>query len=256
MENKKAVKLTDFQKNEENPFMKQAIEGIENHVVKKYKSNSGGDKRAVVALADTETGEVFKTSFIRQIEVDEEQFTKLYLSNFAAFFDLSQAAIRVFGYFMTCMKPKNDLIIFNRKKCLEYTKYKTDKAVYKGLAELVKAEIIARGPADNLWFINPLIVFNGDRVTFAKTYVRKKTLAAQKKEEAEKRQLSLGSLCKVIMGDERQGSLTLPRLFMFPSIQSIPVYGFLFHPTKITSWGKNVQEYGVKTIKSVENKYL
>ncbi|KAB5632548.1 RepA protein, partial [Bifidobacterium animalis] len=26
MENKKAVKLTDFQKNEENPFMKQAIE--------------------------------------------------------------------------------------------------------------------------------------------------------------------------------------------------------------------------------------
>lgn len=167
MENKKPVKLTDFQKNEENPFMKQAIEGIENHVVKKYKSNSGGDKKAVVALADTETGEVFKTSFIRQIEVDEEQFTKLYLSNFAAFFDLSQAAIRVFGYFMTCMKPKNDLIIFNRKKCLEYTKYKTDKAVYKGLAELVKAEIIARGPADNLWFINPLIVFNGDRVTFA-----------------------------------------------------------------------------------------
>lgn len=160
MENKKAVKLTDFQKNEENPFMKQAIEGIENHVVKKYKSNSGGDKRAVVALADTETGEVFKTSFIRQIEVDEEQFTKLYLSNFAAFFDLSQAAIRVFGYFMTCMKPKNDLIIFNRKKCLEYTKYKTDKAVYKGLAELVKAEIIARGPADNLWFINPLIVID------------------------------------------------------------------------------------------------
>ena len=66
MENKKAVKLTDFQKNEENPFMKQAIEGIENHVVKKYKSNSGGDKRAVVALADTETGEVFKFSTLKE----------------------------------------------------------------------------------------------------------------------------------------------------------------------------------------------
>ena len=62
-------------------------------------------------------------------------------------------------------------------------------------------------------------------------------------------------LCKVIMGDERQGSLTLPRLFMLPSIQSIPVYGFLFHPTKITSWGKMSKNMG-KTIKSVENKYL
>ncbi|MZJ36430.1 RepA protein, partial [Collinsella aerofaciens] len=48
MENKKVLKLTDFQKNEENPFMKQAIEGIENHVVKKYKSSTGSDKKAVV----------------------------------------------------------------------------------------------------------------------------------------------------------------------------------------------------------------
>ena len=188
----KVLKLTDFQKNEENPFMKQAIEGIENHVVKKYKSSTGSDKKAVVAVADTDTGEVFKTSFIRQIEVDEEQFAKLYLANFAAFFNLSQSAIRVFGYILTCMKPKNDMIIFDRRKCLEYTQYKSDKAIYKGLAELVQSEIIARGPNEYNWFINPLIVFNGDRVSFTKTYVRKKTLAAQKKEEAEKRQLSLG----------------------------------------------------------------
>lgn len=188
---KKELKLSDFQKNEENPFMKQAIEGIENHVVKKYRSNSGGDRKAVVALADTATGEVFKTSFIRQIEVDEDQFAKIYLSNFGAFFDLSQAAIRVFGYIMTCMKPKNDMILFFLDKCMEYTKYNSKATIYKGLTELVRAEIIARGPVDNLWFINPLIVFNGDRVSFTKTYVRKKTLAAQKKEE-EKRQLSLG----------------------------------------------------------------
>ena len=97
-----------------------------------------------------------------------------------------------FGYILTCMKPKNDMIIFDRRKCLEYTQYKSDKAIYKGLAELVQSEIIARGPNEYNWFINPLIVFNGDRVSFTKTYVRKKTLAAQKKEEAEKRQLSLG----------------------------------------------------------------
>lgn len=47
--------------------------------------------------------------------------------------------------------------------------------IYKGLAELITAEIIARGPNEYVWFINPMIVFNGDRVTFAKTYVKKKT---------------------------------------------------------------------------------
>ncbi|KAA3849837.1 RepA protein [Bacteroides ovatus] len=167
-------------------------EDIENHVVKKYKSSTGSDKKAVVAVADTDTGEVFRTSFIRQIEVDEEQFAKLYLNNFAAFFDLSQAAIRVFGYIMTCMKPKNDMIMFILEDCLEYTKYTSKGTVYRGLAELVKAEIIARGINENLWFINPLIVFNGDRVSFTKTYVRKKSLSTKKKAEEDERQLSLG----------------------------------------------------------------
>lgn len=189
---KNELKLSDFQRNKENPFMKQAIEDIENHVVKKYKSSTGSDKKAVVAVADTDTGEVFRTSFIRQIEVDEEQFAKLYLNNFAAFFDLSQAAIRVFGYIMTCMKPKNDMIMFILEDCLEYTKYTSKGTVYRGLAELVKAEIIARGINENLWFINPLIVFNGDRVSFTKTYVRKKSLSIKKKAEEDERQLSLG----------------------------------------------------------------
>ncbi|MCE8872381.1 MFS transporter [Bacteroides fragilis] len=189
---KNELKLSDFQRNKENPFMKQAIEDIENHVVKKYKSSTGSDKKAVVAVADTDTGEVFRTSFIRQIEVDEEQFAKLYLNSFAAFFDLSQAAIRVFGYIMTCMKPKNDMIMFILEDCLEYTKYTSKGTVYRGLAELVKAEIIARGINENLWFINPLIVFNGDRVSFTKTYVRKKSLSTKKKAEENERQLSLG----------------------------------------------------------------
>ena len=40
-----------------------------------------------------------------------------------------EAISQDFGFLGTLrMKPKNDLIIFNRKKCLEYTKYKTDKA--------------------------------------------------------------------------------------------------------------------------------
>ena len=189
---KNELKLSDFQRNKENPFMKQAIEDIGNHVVKKYKSSTGSDKKAVVAFAYTLTGEGYLTSFIRQIEVDEEQFAKLYLNNFAAFFDLSQAAIRVFGYIMTCMKPKNDMIMFILEDCLEYTKYTSKGTVYRGLAELVKAEIIARGINENLWFINPLIVFNGDRVSFTKTYLRKKSLTTNKKAEEDERQLSLG----------------------------------------------------------------
>ena len=188
MAKKEELRLSAFAKNKENPFMLQAIEEIENHIVKKYKSNTGSDKKGVVISCDTDTGEVFKTSFIRQIEVDEDKFAKLYLSNFAVFFELSQAAIRVFGYIMTCLTPKKDMIIFFLDECLIYTKYKSKETIYRALAELVNAEIIARGQSDTLWFINPLIVFNGDRVSFSKTYIKKKT---ESKNLAAKSQLKL-----------------------------------------------------------------
>jgi hypothetical protein len=187
---KSEIKLSDFKRNEENPFMKQAVEEVEKHIVKKYRNSTGQGQRALVAAADIHTGEVFKTSFLRQMEVDEDQFVKLYLSNFAAFFDLSKAAIRVFGYFMQAMKPKNDMVVFLLDDCMEYTGYKAKDTIYRGLAELVHNEIIARGPNETLWFINPLIVFNGDRVSFTKTFVKKKELAAKKK--SDKNQLSIG----------------------------------------------------------------
>jgi hypothetical protein len=187
---KSEIKLSDFKRNEENPFMKQAVEEVEKHIVKKYRNSTGQGQRALVAAADIHTGEVFKTSFLRQMEVDEDQFVKLYLSNFAAFFDLSKAAIRVFGYFMQAMKPKNDMVVFLLDDCMEYTGYKAKDTIYRGLAELVHNEIIARGPNETLWFINPLILFNVDRVSFTKTFVKKKELAAKKK--SDKNQLSIG----------------------------------------------------------------
>lgn len=187
---KKEQKITSYQRNEENPFMNQAIETIDKNIVKRYKSSTQTDQKATLLAYDPNTSEVLgHTRFIRQIEVDEDQFAKLYLANFAAFFDLSQAAIRVFGYILTCLKPKQDTFILRLEKALEYTKYATVKPIYKGLEELLKAEIIARGPIENFWFINPMVVFNGDRVSFAKTYVKKK--AKQAKLIEDKKQLNL-----------------------------------------------------------------
>ncbi|MCS2988045.1 hypothetical protein NXV96_22695 [Bacteroides fragilis] len=79
----KSTQVNRFSKNEENPFMKQAIEGIENHVVKKYKSSTGGDKKAVVALADTENFQKNEENpFMKQaIEGIENHVVKKYKSN-------------------------------------------------------------------------------------------------------------------------------------------------------------------------------
>lgn len=166
-------KLSEFQKNKENPFLKEAVEQIQQSIVKKYR-NAGGSGRSAILQAVNADGElVGHTSFIRQIEVDEEQFTKVYLSQFSAFWNLKSQAIKVFGYIMTKLVPKQDMFIFLDEECMDHTGYKSQSSIRIGLGSLVENKIIARGPADNLYFINPMVAFNGDRVTFAKTFVKK-----------------------------------------------------------------------------------
>lgn len=168
-------KLSDYEKNEENPFLKKAVERVEKNVVKKFKSMGTGGKNAIMQTYSTETGEVLGHSqFIKQIEVDEQQFAKLYLSNFTSFFNLNNQAIKVFGYILNQLVPNKDEFIFDRIECMEYTGYKSDKSVFIGLATLLSNEIIARGRTDYKYYINPMVVFNGSRLTFAKTYVKKK----------------------------------------------------------------------------------
>jgi len=164
------ARIGNFERHRENPFLEKAVKTVEGGIVKKYKSASSYDQRAVLQAVDPKTGEVLgHTSFIRQIEVDEEKFAKLYLSNFSSFFDLQPSAIRVFGYILNQIKPGEDMFLFFVDDCIKYTGYKSYNSVYNGLNRLILSEIIARGRADNIYFINPLIVFNGNRVTFARS---------------------------------------------------------------------------------------
>lgn len=195
---KKPVKVSSFALNDENPFVEKAIEQIEENKISKRRFVKGnrGVEQSIVNREGEVTGH---TAFLQYIEVDEDKFTKLYLSQFSAFFDLSQSSIRVFGYIMSELRPKQDMIIFLMDKCKDYTQYKTTKPIYKGLAELLDAGIIARGPADNLWFINPLVMFNGDRVSFAKTYLKK-----NKNEAVDNREIILESPNIKDLENERQ----------------------------------------------------
>ena len=104
---KETVKLSQFEKNETNPFVDQAINDVQ--IAKKYKSAPGTDQRAILQAADPSSGEILgHTMFIRQIEVDEEKFAKVYLSQFESFWELPKSSIRVFGYILRKMYPKSD----------------------------------------------------------------------------------------------------------------------------------------------------
>lgn len=172
MSKKREISLRNFDKNRENPFISKAVDEIK--IAKKTQFLNAQNK-AEISMIVSSQGEIQGYSqFLKFIEVDEEKFAKVYLSQFEAFWELPKSAIRVFGYVLNQLKPKQDRFDFFLDECLQYTKYKSTGPVYEGLAALCDSGIIARGPNEYFYFINPMVVFNGDRVTFAKTYIKKK----------------------------------------------------------------------------------
>ncbi|AUD07058.1 RepA protein [Spirosoma pollinicola] len=170
---------------EENPFVEKAIQDVK--IIKRQQIIRPKNRDEVQQIVSTDGEVTGYSSFTRFIEVDEEKFTKLYLSQFANFWELSKPAIRVFGYILTVLQPKKDDFIFDMEDCLSYTKYAQRNHVVSGLSNLIECQIIAKSNKDYKYFINPLMVFNGDRVAFTKMYVKKK----KDKEKLDSNQLDL-----------------------------------------------------------------
>lgn len=173
MEKPEINSIRQAPKFEENPFIESAIKEIESNLVYKQKYGTRTDEKGIVTTVDHNTGEVFQTSFLRRVEVDEDKFAKLYVQQLALLNNLSNAGIRVLGYLLTAIKPNAGEFVLHKDKCMQHCGYKTLKPVYKGLTELVNANIIARSSTEAVFFINPLVVFNGNRVVFATEYIKK-----------------------------------------------------------------------------------
>jgi len=146
------------------------------------------------------TGEVGGTHLTTVKLVDSAQFVKLFTANIALTFDLKAAGIKAFNVLIWIMQHKGierDLVPLD-KVSLEAFLSAHDHRIppiafsqptfWRGLAELEKAQIVAKHVRQGWYFINPNFVFNGDRIAF--TTVIQREDGKKNKEE----QLSFGEL--------------------------------------------------------------
>lgn len=161
----KIKRLSESEKYSTNPF-------IENGVLKIDRGKkviiAGGTKDVMV---DAETGEMTGMAMLHKYkEVDRNQFIKIYIDEVKNLFNLSKTGIRAFNYVLSCMLINKDEIYLNIHKLVEYAEWSNTTQAYKGLGELIANKIIAPSVQPNIWFINPNVIFNGDRITFIKEY--------------------------------------------------------------------------------------
>lgn len=185
--------LSEFPKHDENPFMHQLLymRNTRNKIVA-----SG----AAYSVFDPQTGEVQDNKMMRSwvVErVDSEEFTKIYNNYLAVVFGLSSRALKLFQYFVTALKFNDERVIFDSKEASKVTGYSSRQTIVMALAELIDAEIIARSPAPNIYYINPKVFVKGNRIDMVQTWVKKNTpedhvlIETLQKREAARKQLPL-----------------------------------------------------------------
>lgn len=178
------------QKYKENPFMRPDGSGV---VVYKNKTTKV-DTTGPLSLTDTHTGEHITGAQIRRVElVDSERFVKVYVANLDAFFDLKPGTMRIMTAVLSevadARNAHGDTIYLNYNRVKEHFEAKDMKAparptFFSAMAEMVEKGFVAPSVDTNLWFINPTIFFNGDRIRFVNEYVRVKKTRLQALEDA------------------------------------------------------------------------
>jgi hypothetical protein len=156
-----------------NPFRDALLEKVEeSKYVKKTWIKSAGSNNLNQLIINSETGETTGMSqFLTSKEVDPESFTKVYNDSFYHFFGLKEAGKRVLGYVLQIIKPNKDMFYLDLQEAKQYANYSNNRSISEGIVQLVEAQIIAKSSKGKYWyFINPMVLFNGDRLQIVIEY--------------------------------------------------------------------------------------
>ena len=161
----------------ENPFLDDTV--IETK--KKTLTVARGTK---LIAADGSIEEKFQSTIAQVKEVDEAQFVKIFTSNIAVMLDLNKAGAKVFFVLLHELQQATvgtDTVFISWQRIeKKLQQMKTVDFSYqtflRGLKELLEKKVLANSDEDGWYFINPSLLFNGDRVTFVTQYKKSKSI--------------------------------------------------------------------------------
>lgn len=153
------------------------------------------------ALVNQTTGEVSEDVAVMGVQkvVDQENFIKVFGAGMAGVFELAKPAQDVFLAIMRIylqQSGRTDQLYFNHPMLVEYWGYTKSRASFNnGVNELcVKGFIAPVEAMDSLYWVNPNLIYKGDRMRIVTEYVRAGSRAAKQleKEQALAKQGVLG----------------------------------------------------------------
>lgn len=129
--------------------------------------------------------------------IDDTAFVKVFSDGIAGMYDLGSAGSKVFRFlFDEVQKNKDqDRMYLYFMDALE-DPWKIPKTTFfKGMAELLDKDFLAKSSNPNMFFLNPSMMWNGDRFRFVQDYQRASSIKKSEQQELESRgQLRLDTI--------------------------------------------------------------
>lgn len=155
----------DYPRHEKNPFLKDSLD------IKTVNKTISVSHRPITL--NENNGKETTTAFVHIKRVrDKEKFSKIYPAFIHALYSLSQRATHILFYFVESLQQNSDKVFFNMEECKGILGYSTHIPIYKGMAELIEKGIIAKADSPNVYYINPKMVFNGDRLIIVNEFIK------------------------------------------------------------------------------------
>jgi hypothetical protein len=137
-------------------------------------------------LINQETGEVSGTHVVTYKRYDDAKFLKVFPAMIAAQFDLTSPGMKTFSVLMYAVQEQamsKDLVLMDSVTLEEFVAkhdLKLSLATFKrGLTDLEKNKFIAKAQRKGYYYINPSLMFNGDRIAFTTVIQRDNSVQSE-----------------------------------------------------------------------------
>ena len=127
------------------------------------------------AIVDMATQEATPATLqvVKKIRADKENFVKLYTTHLKAFFELTTTAYKVLQYVLHTVQTESineDKVYLSISKSKKFFDEQgssiSPASYYRAMKDLVEKLFLAESEEAYIYFINPQLFFNGDRIEF------------------------------------------------------------------------------------------
>lgn len=166
----------------ENPFAAETANATK--IGTRRITSKDGNRYMVIS----QDGEVIAPAgFHEVVEVDKTAFVKLYIEGASAFAGFSKAGNKVFAVLYHAIQraqPGADRLWIHFKDVDQRITPMSIATFKRGMRELLEARYIAESDRQGMYWLNTVMMFNGDRLAFVREYRLKGMRADQAKRAA------------------------------------------------------------------------